>query len=564
MDPAPASTRSPFAIAAIGAALVGAIARWLVYSQGRSLWLDEAMLALNIGRRGLTELLAPLVYDQAAPVLYLWTTRIATTLGGVNEYTLRLLPLVAGVLLPFAIWFVGRRIAGEGAAAAAAILAALSPTLISYSTQAKPYGTDALVTLLVVWLAWRVREAPTSRRAWTALAVGGPVALLMSYTSVFVFVACAVFLVGSPGLIRAAGWRMPLVVAATWALGGAAIYLLFMRASVGSPYLHQYWSNSFLTPAAGSITMRVYRAVVAFMSALPIPTDLLRPRLLLPVFLIGVVALWRTRDWAVAALCVTPLLAVCAASVAGLYPIGSRLLLYAAPLTCLVMGGAIALLLSPLERRWRGVTALVALLVPVALMNGQLSRYWRMQAPTEGRGAVAAIVAAHGREPVYVTASALPLWAFYSTNWSRPDTRYLDSVAHLASSGGLAFAGASSRGRAVQPDEGRSLSFQRDGATELIGLRTGSAYYNDVDLGRAVPDSGWAQVEVARMLATCDGHLWIMSAVRVTPEMEPLLRELRSAGGRLADRFDELAASAVRVSLPPCGPAVVSHGVASP
>src|SRR6476620_8023944 len=116
------STRSTFAIAAVGVAIVGAVARLLVYARGLSLWNDEAMVALNIGRRGFGALLTPLAYDQAAPVLYLWATRIATALGGINEYTLRLPALVAGVLLPFAIWLIGRRIVGEPAAAAATIL----------------------------------------------------------------------------------------------------------------------------------------------------------------------------------------------------------------------------------------------------------------------------------------------------------------------------------------------------------------------------------------------------------------------------------------------------------
>ncbi|HEX7979197.1 MAG TPA: glycosyltransferase family 39 protein [Gemmatimonadaceae bacterium] len=562
------SSRSTFAIAAVGVALVGAIARLLVYARGLSLWNDEAMVALNIGRRGFGALLTPLAYDQAAPVLYLWAAHIATVLGGVNEYTLRLPAFVAGVLLPFGIWFVGRRIVGEPAAMAATALAALSPTLIDYSNQVKPYSSDALVALLVIWLAWRVRETPTSRSAWTTLALGGVVAVLMSYTAVFVLLACGVFLIGSPGLIRAAGWRMPFAAAATWAVGTGAIYLLFMRAAAGSPYLHMFWGNAFLTPQAGSVTMRIYLAVRAFMGALPIPTDLLRPRLLLPIFLLGVVALWRTRDWAVAALCVTALLAVCVASMANRYPVATRLLLFAAPFTCLIVGSAIAFALSPLERRWRGATAIVALLVPVALMNSRLTRYWRIQATTEGKGAVAAIMSARGTEPVYVAPAAVPLWTFYSTNWSRPDTRYLDSVSHLATSGGISFAGGPSRGRPVQAEEGRALTFRRDGVTDLIGVRTGNAYFAGADLRGAVPDSGWAQEEAARMLATCGSHVWIVSAVRVRGETEPLLRALRSAGARLVYRFDELAASAVRVALPApaapqCAAPVVARGVAS-
>src|SRR5205085_491363 len=120
----------------------------------------------------------------------------------------------------------------------------------------------------------------------------------------------------------------------------------------------------------------------------------------------------------------------------------------------------------------------------------------------------------------------------------------------------------------VQPEEGRALTFRRDGATELIGVRTGNPYFAGASLSGAVPDSGWAEEEAARMLATCDSHLWIMSAVRVNAETRPLLRALKSAGARVADRFDELAASAMRVTLPApttpaCATSVVARGTLS-
>jgi hypothetical protein len=70
--------------------------------------------------------------------------------GGNTEWALRALPLVAGLLLPFAM-LVGSR---DGCSPPIEALVpsrslALSPFLIYYANEVKPYGIDALVTALL-------------------------------------------------------------------------------------------------------------------------------------------------------------------------------------------------------------------------------------------------------------------------------------------------------------------------------------------------------------------------------------------------------------------------------
>jgi hypothetical protein len=52
--------------------VTGAAWRIAAYAQHRSLWYDEAALALNIAGRGFVELVEPLDYLQTAPPLFLW------------------------------------------------------------------------------------------------------------------------------------------------------------------------------------------------------------------------------------------------------------------------------------------------------------------------------------------------------------------------------------------------------------------------------------------------------------------------------------------------------------
>src|SRR6185503_14605680 len=78
--------------------LLGALLRVRQYLTGRSLWADEAMLALNIVNRNFAGLLQPLDYDQGAPIGFLLVEKIFNSVLGKNELALRLLPLLVGLI----------------------------------------------------------------------------------------------------------------------------------------------------------------------------------------------------------------------------------------------------------------------------------------------------------------------------------------------------------------------------------------------------------------------------------------------------------------------------------
>src|ERR1051325_2431697 len=90
--------------------LLGALLRMRQYLTGRSLWVDEAMLALNIVNQNFAGLFKPLDYDQGAPIGFLLVEKIFNSIFGKNEFTLRLFPLLVGLISLWLFYLLLKRI----------------------------------------------------------------------------------------------------------------------------------------------------------------------------------------------------------------------------------------------------------------------------------------------------------------------------------------------------------------------------------------------------------------------------------------------------------------------
>ena len=87
--------------------LLGIALRIIVFLQNRSLFLDEANLALNYATKSFPDLFAQLDNRQYAPPFFSVVEKVNVLLFGVHEYSLRILPLLSGIaLLYFFIAFV--------------------------------------------------------------------------------------------------------------------------------------------------------------------------------------------------------------------------------------------------------------------------------------------------------------------------------------------------------------------------------------------------------------------------------------------------------------------------
>lgn len=205
--------------------VLGVCFRCYQYLMDRSLWEDEAHLALNFLTRDLAGILKPLDYIQAGPPLYLLTVEAFTQLFGNGSLALRALPFLASLLtLPLFYRILFTLTRSRIAALTGFLPFAVNIAVIYYSSEVKTYGMDVAVYILMVYLA--VSYTKGNRNLY--LAIGGCLSLLYSNVAFIVLfcIACTM----------AIGWirnrktdRGEIAVLAAWGLVFLTNYFLFIH-----------------------------------------------------------------------------------------------------------------------------------------------------------------------------------------------------------------------------------------------------------------------------------------------------------------------------------------------
>jgi hypothetical protein len=350
----------------------GAVLRVVRYAANRSLWLDEVLLATNILTRSFRGLLAPLDNDQGAPVGFLILEKLAVTIVGGSEYGLRLVPLIAGLVSLPLFWFVARRLLDVRIALLATALFAVCEPLIYYSSEAKQYGVDVVVTLAIVLAALRVMEEPAQTARLVTFAIVGLVSVWFSHPAVFVLAGTGATIIIWEWLYgrRSDAFRLA-AVAALWVVSFGLHYVLFMRALGKNNYLMEYWTarGGFMPwpPGPRSVTWFPRAFWEVFRDRARAPVNLLLPEIAIFAFVLGVVGLFlKTRK--VLVFLAAPVALALLAAVVRKYPFSERLILFTTPLFLLVIAAGVGFVYDSVGQRGRLIAVLLAaaLLLPSA------------------------------------------------------------------------------------------------------------------------------------------------------------------------------------------------------
>ncbi len=337
----------PLLLIAFGIAL-----RLRQYASRRSLWLDEAYLSLSITDFDYGELSSRLLYDQAAPLGYLWAAKTSVLLIGNNEYALRLPALLAGVAALFLTWRLARRLLSAWLVPAAVGLVAVWPKLVYYSDEAKPYGVDVFAVLLVLWLTARWAEASRSRRTAVVWGLTAGIAIFFSFAALFA-AAAGGLAIAVKALLSRDGRRIVDTALAGAVLGAllAVVYVVTIRVAAGNDVVRSAWLSGY---APLPLRARTYASWLADM-ATGFMTDPLEVQLTvvgLLLLALGVVAVVARRRTVGLAVLLVPLVVLAAATVQA-YPVLLRFILFLVPLALIVMTAARAQAVAAAGERGR-------------------------------------------------------------------------------------------------------------------------------------------------------------------------------------------------------------------
>ncbi|MDP2660304.1 MAG: glycosyltransferase family 39 protein [Dehalococcoidia bacterium] len=205
---------------------------------GQSLWYDEGNSAFMTAR-SLPDIIAGAAADIHPPLYYVvlsWWSGI----GGYNEFGLRFLSVVFGLLLVAILYTLAKKLFARQAGLAAAAIAAVSPFLIYYSQEARMYMLGALLCALAGLFFVKAIEKD---RYWAGYALAAAAALYTQYYAFGVILALNIF------FVAAILWRSGRGLWSRWLAANIAAVLLYL------PWLPSLANQASLWPRASQTQM---------------------------------------------------------------------------------------------------------------------------------------------------------------------------------------------------------------------------------------------------------------------------------------------------------------------
>ena len=422
---------------------MGCLLRLYYYGTGRSLWFDEALLALNLVKRSFLDLLKPLDNNQGAPIGFLILQKVVISLLGNRDYVLRLIPLLAGLVSVPLMYLVAKQYGGQFYSLVALGLFAVSPRVIYYSSELKQYSTDVLVALLLLFVVPRCLDDKPKPHAFLALGIAGSLAIWLSHPSLFLL-AGIILALGSAFAVRTDSHRLFLLIGlgAAWAINLGLVYFVNLRNLGSNNGLLGYWSGSFAPVPPWSDFRWYYQALL----------DMLKDPATLPVnaltagsLILGVFSL-AYRKWELMLVLVAPFLLTLIASALRRYPFSGRLLLFLVPLLLLLLAEGVQRVWMVLRRVNKPIAGLVtASLIAYFLYGPMATAFKDLQSPPLGEHIkpVMSYISENrlSGDLIYLYYAAEPAFRFYAplygfdrgdhvvgiTSRRAPD-RYLDDI----------------------------------------------------------------------------------------------------------------------------------------
>ena len=389
--------------------LIGVLIRIKIYFQNRSLFIDEANLALNIKERSISQFFENLSYEQFAPPLFLVETKWITYLLGESEYALRLMPFIAGLGSLWLAWHLSHKWLSSDLSKFFFLgHLALSVLMLQYGTEFKQYSTDVFITLALLCLvsrdeaSWRGKDVVF----WSIL---GGICVWYSMPSTFLLAGIGFFHLFKQ---RRLSVSIPILI---WLFSFGCYYFSILASDIKGDYLQSYFESSFFSLELTKEAMiQNAEILIGFFQAL-LDKTALSIAFGTILFFFGAYNLFVTARFKFIVLGI-PVLATIIASCLHYYVFITRTTLFLQPIVLLIIAFGIDYLMRKLPK-WGYYLAVILVIIGLYNKKGHLYLFKEMTFE-EIRPCIAYLKNNVGDDFLYVDHEAVPAFRYYWDNHS--------------------------------------------------------------------------------------------------------------------------------------------------
>jgi uncharacterized membrane protein len=222
----------------------GVVLRLAKYLPAWSLRGDEFSVVWNLINRSMISLLtSPMDYEQAAPIGFLAVEKIFLYLFGNSEYSLRFIPVSAGIASIFLYYKLLSKTLNKFSLLFTLSAFSFGNYLIYYAAEVKQYSTDVFITIILAILFYNhIQEEELQNHHFRILGIAGVAGLLFSHPALFVLIAMG-FTVVIHHFRNKINLTKTLIVGMIWAVTFGLLYVLLLRKQVTSEFLIVFWGN---------------------------------------------------------------------------------------------------------------------------------------------------------------------------------------------------------------------------------------------------------------------------------------------------------------------------------
>ena len=296
----------------------------------RTFFMDEAMLALSVVQRPFSGLIAErLVWEQSAPVLYLYISKLIGAAGGYSEFSLRLLSLISYIGVLYTSYYISKHLIIFKYPLLCTAIIASFPILIKYSNDFKPYMLDSFMVLYLL-IIYHIITTKKISRLWLAPIFSFSIWL----SNASCFLIAAILIIDSLYTLRQKEYKQLLYTCfiGLFSLLSLLVYYYFwLKPVIDAGFMNYYWQDSkfelFFFRSEWQYYTLIYKQLKPFISVIGRMATVISIVAFCGAFFFSFINKNKYIN-----IFFTMIVIIAVASHLGYYPINSRLMLFLYPI----------------------------------------------------------------------------------------------------------------------------------------------------------------------------------------------------------------------------------------